>query len=279
MNRRPDLAGAAIDDERALGDTAFPIDRPLVPLRSWIDGPWLRCSLRSNETGAPYRAQNPRGMLDAFRQIRDADDVLRFAQRYGVMWMCRHGLPSAHNPPSVGTRGCRPLGVASGEIRESISHWLRLANAVDAFVQLVPPIRDEQPGPDQAWGLLLDLHPGIEEWVDGQASVGGRDPLVRRRALETVINWWLDWGGARWHLNWLDPADPKVSMLTSSTFGVLATQLSLALAGAQDLAVCNGCARAYTRKKRPQSGRRNYCENCRRLKIPERDRQRDHRAL
>ena len=40
------------------------------------------------------------GALDLFILVKDSDDVLRFAQRFGVLGICEHGLPSGFN------RGC-----------------------------------------------------------------------------------------------------------------------------------------------------------------------------
>ncbi len=38
------------------------------------------------------------GALDRFARLRTGKDVLRFAQRFGVLDICEHGLPCTHNP-------------------------------------------------------------------------------------------------------------------------------------------------------------------------------------
>jgi hypothetical protein len=88
------LAGMTSANGSALGVSQF---TPQHGMRGHarLDGDRLL-----SEPTDPFAVENPApnvetfdGALDRFVAIRDADDVLRFARRFGVLNLCEHGLP------------------------------------------------------------------------------------------------------------------------------------------------------------------------------------------
>ena len=97
-----------------------------------------------------------------------------------------------------------------------------------------------------------------------------------------LVNRWLSAGGTTHVVNW-DTNSPTLALggpdWLPPTFSILANQLMMAVLGYNQMAMCDGCSRLYFRTgRKPQRGRRNYCEPCSAKGIPERQRQQDHRA-
>ena len=80
----------------------------------------------------PFKEVRPGpGLLENFLNLVDESDeeIFRYARRWGVLGICKHGVPASHNdyPFGVqhGVEGCWPLPAGdartSGAIRDSIS--------------------------------------------------------------------------------------------------------------------------------------------------------------
>jgi hypothetical protein len=150
-----------------------------------------------------------------------------------------------------------------------LSGWFRLVEVVKAIVRV---------GAD----LRADNSPTPADWrvIQGDELLGY--PLRRSapppgwEGLRYVLNTWLQCGNVR----------PEVSMLDGSpslTFGgdtwsTLGFQVVLSVTGAGGTAVCDGCRRVYPRPRKPQRGRRNFCQVCQEDGTDARMRQRDYAA-
>jgi hypothetical protein len=239
------------------------------------------------------------GALHRFVRLRDAQDVLRFAQRYGVLDICEHGLPCTHNPrmlnihllglvqsPSlwkpveVGTensrsflieeRGKRPWCEGCGS--EPVETWLFWSRQARAILNLAAALSAGRPCSREDWEVILTQD------IDEKPQL--IDTLMARRwaagvYLQEAVNLWLDLANVRLALSWPTGAGlGSLRLERGGTFGLLGVQLLTAITGAQSLAICNGCSIPYIReKRRPQAGRQNYCLECRAKKVPERIRQ------
>ena len=237
---------------------------------------------------APHR-RPAKGMLDAFLRIGTVEDVVPFARRFGVLGCCDHYLPSTHGDRSVvGSRdACAqmqfPFSLGTPFHWEPIHVWLRLASGARALLNVVAAIYQNQDPVSDDWERAITtvckpLPPGL---VSALIS-----PDLQQGTVCFVVGQWLALGGASHGLGW-GPSDdaPNLRLLIRDsgqppTMAILASQLMLAVARASELAVCSGCALPYRRLgRRPQAGRRNYCEECQETGLPNRDRQRAHRAL
>ena len=54
------------------------------------------------QQGRPHYKE-PKGMLNAFTRIKNLQDVVRFARRFGVLGICHHGLPDTHDMQCQGS--------------------------------------------------------------------------------------------------------------------------------------------------------------------------------
>lgn len=188
------------------------------------------------------------------------DQILAFARQWGVLGICAHGLPATHNPPSTGLEveetsrgGCLWLVTDSGQWCEPVDVWRHLAEQANQLVRM-------------AIGLHQRRHEGKtvlpEEW----------DQLM----LQAM--WWLTVGDVRPFVFWNNERDKPSVMLGSAQmpkatvpdegwgtlFGLIATQLTFVVAGADGFDWCDGCHSIRPVEERPRiQGHFWYCSECR----------------
>lgn len=192
------------------------------------------------------------GALATFIRIKSPNDIRRFALRYGPLGLCKHGYPPMH-------RGSWYRDVIkNGELSEVIQtgEWNPAGG-----------------GSDRGWCPPCGPEP-IEKWFDyvslaksylGLAAVLRVDTGKRKRGLRQLflmdgINEWLGDAGIRLQLNW-SSNEPILTLTGGRVFGALGVQL-LSAVTANKLAVCSGCGTPYLRKRKPQTGRHNFCSEC-----------------
>jgi len=235
------------------------------------------------------------GMLATFMALESDAAVLDFAQSYGVLGICAHGLPASHNPFPVlprnlkfGRDACLPVGYP-GDTREPVVRWLHFARQARGLVDIavaLATVTRRWPTKDHAaylgaWATALEDEPASQraQLADEIARTHerGRDHLARH------VDRWLKLGDVRPALRWTADADAAALGLGSCeigrTFGLLAIELATVVTRADGLNLCDGCQTHYSPAgRRRQQQRRNYCEACRARRIPARDRQRRRRA-
>lgn len=273
-----------------LDDTRFPETNLWVPSHVELRGDQLHWAWRSDAGVA-----SPDGMLSRFVAIRDGRGVVAFARRYGVLGICKHGLPATHNTPAMPGAlgreglGCMPLlsAGAAGDPQdytfwEPLAIWLSTVWAANAILHLATA---------SYTGRMAE--PFAVSLAYGLAAKEAADPQVvhfhqtrPREMLAALVNWWLYIGGTSVALDWTGSV-PSIRLsgarlpFVPATFGVLAGQLMLAVARAHALLICSYCASPYLREKRYQPRRwkgRNYCPKCHTEGVPGRLRQRRKRA-
>ncbi len=227
------------------------------------------------------------GALGAFLRMKDADGVLKFAQRYGPLALCAHGVPATHNPTiddPVGIDrglGCRPVRRTADdgedEYTEPVAAWLRLAAQARAILDVAASLHHNRRPDARSWRLAM----GYSEDGTG-ATAAPPTPIDPGRLadcrdwLSVRISWWLLFDPPRPAFHWRKPRPDVV--LVCGTFGHIALQLAAACAGTADLMRCDGCRQPYIREgRRAQAGRRNYCPDCRDSGAPQRDAKADFR--
>lgn len=209
-------------------------------------------------------------MLDRFQRISRGADVVEFARAFGTVGVCLHQQPSSHQA------GCRPLGWPN--VVEPIDTWLDFAGKARALIQLAADLQQPSLTRTERRRLWSIVDPADEVLADFHEDV------LRRRGAQfmvgMVVRDWLEIGNARPTLVWAPStrAKPTFELTAGGTFGQLAVQLAITIAGAHDIAICDGCRLSYAREgRRPQRGRKNYCSPCRDVGIPERNRKRAQR--
>ena len=89
--------------------------------------------------------------------------------------------------------------------------------------------------------------------------------------LTIEVNRWLSLGRPAPALTWAHGQEPVVTTRSEALFGVLAWQLTTAVARSRSLwLACNGCSEMFV----PTHGRQRYCSECQTRGVPARDRKR-----
>lgn len=258
------------------------------------------------------------GLLRGFLRLADAspEDVLRFAERWGVLELCRHDLPCSHTLNAgagklavealVPAGGDVPSETYAGECRkrmragwvlEPLASWRRIASSFGAIVRITSAERLGKPSGAGDWEVLggdrilvPERAPGRSAPMGLRARTGrfrrldlrslGLDPeqriLIVSGYINSLIEGWLDLADTRLQYRWR-PGGAELFVGTGGLFGALVVDLALAVGGSHGFAFCSSCSLPYVPGRQPSAGRRNYCGPCRREGVPLRDAKRDQR--
>lgn len=255
--------------------------------------------------------------LEDLVEARLAPDsaIVEYAQRWGVLEICRHGLPRTHSAgltalcarlggDSMDDGGWEPAWAWRFFQRQAVlllkaSDRLRRGERLDR--ELWQELFDED-GPRLAFDRPLDFD-------NDEGAVEISEPLDLRTGLAIrrppALSWVLpedDWDRAVWECDlanqrwcaglvtqsWLEVGRPEMLASWSadraevvigarSLFGALAMKIALAASGSLSFALCHECRALFVPKRRAKPGQRTYCIDCREAKVPRRDASRDFR--
>jgi len=144
------------------------------------------------------------GTLDAFVRLAAGDnqDVLRFAQKWGTLDICRHGLPASHVPERVwrsitevtgvwrevneatgainedvadSYNPCRPAGLR--RLREPVEAWRHFAGEAQAILNISASLHQAKRAPIEMWAPLEAMF-GVPAaaMLGEQLAEGGAEP-------------------------------------------------------------------------------------------------------
>jgi len=214
-----------------------------------------------------------------------AEDILAFAQRWGLMGLCHHGKPAGHNPD------CDPLREENLPERvhvywEPLEDWRRLVLQIRTILEVMSDMTTstERLGKDQDWKTIAEC--AIPSWASGlddssslrsQGVYGPHESwhLITLEweeshltALGQCIENWLLYGGVRLaaylereRIFGLLRLEPSVNNLA----GVLALQLANAATSRVGIYRCDDpkCRRPYKPlSRRPRAGESHFCPSC-----------------
>jgi hypothetical protein len=273
---RFELAGFA-DNNGQLG-RPVPSGQIVVPTDIRLKGDLIRWRM-----GDRARFQEvSRDLLDQFILLRDADSVLHFAKKWGV-------LSISGDAVLLPGREWKKQG------SEPIAAWLYYARRASAVLNVAAALKQNKLGDLGDWNEFARLvsNPGekseVMRWLDDSigrhgfglgvsiiAGLGGKEERLEkaRSVIANEITAWLEcWkkdrasGVSDITLRWMD--DQKRWDLQIDYHGLLfpaiALQLALVIADADSLYSCSGCGHPYIRpreRKRPKAGWANYCPLC-----------------
>lgn len=283
---RWELGGLGDPDSGELGRSANPHSSWLAPAEVWLGTEpgwrdmlfWRPPRLDGTESFGEGRVDA--AAVERFCALRTGAnaDVLRFAQRYGVLGLCQHGLPHGHGV----TRGvvpsherCRYMGDPVTGWWEPLDHWRKWAADATAMLNIGSQLAHGKLGEPADWTTLHGAEPF---WLDDGPEVWGDLVAFEGHQLAEELNGWLGVGGVRFDAAW-NPTTAAVVVSTAgrSLLGAVALQLVLMLAGGKGYAVCDGCPSIFTPSRRPRQDRRGYCPECVR-KVRNRQAKRRQRA-
>ena len=278
--------------QAGLQDWAGGLGRPLstrplyVPQTIELMG--TRTNRRIQWSPRPSDPVNPTAtILNQFVRLGEAteEQVLQYAQRWGVLGICAHGLPYSHNPavgdPSRDRAACHAMTVndfVPTKPNEPLQHyeliddWRRFSNASRSLLNIAARLQDGRPGLEQDWQNVvrcnpLTTAPRIPWW--------GPRVGVDRFQLSAAMNDWLLWGSVRPTMEY-ERDSWSVKLKGHGLFGALALYLCLTIGQTGGFAICTSCSRPYIPRRQPNPNRRQYCRECG-SKAAQRDAARDYR--
>jgi hypothetical protein len=221
--------------------------------------------------------------------------ILRFARRYGVLWLCReHALPTTHSASCRGALGRPPW-------RERLAAWRTYSRLFANAALLSESLQARDDGDDRGelWAAL-ELRPREDrEWDDEPRrvepvffdsytdAVGRILPIARRdrerirrnqrEMLAKIVDEWLRVGGVRTFFSW-DPT-PLLRSSESSLFGALALTLALRISQRATLFTCDNCGGPLPSSKYhpPRLNERHWCRKPKCRRAMRADASREHR--
>lgn len=233
------------------------------------------------DVGGEFRTVHAPGrLLESFVELADAPvkRILDYARRWGVFEVCEHDLPASHNPPPVPIPidlrprdklpWCHARGFWGARPWEGIEIWRGYSRKFRALLDLAARLHEGKVGEPDDWRRLNVA-------VEDDRGRSGRVLEQDQVQLAVVLNQFISQARVGITVEW-DRATPVVAMTGRGLFSALVTQLVLATARSDGLAICSGCAESYAPRRRPRGGQRRYCEKCRERKVPQRDAARDY---
>lgn len=218
------------------------------------------------------------GLLESFLKLSDAPDdaaddaVLKYARRWGPLYLCKDGLPVGHTQPDGG-QICAllppPDRKRSGSIWEPVEAWRHISRQVGACLRVADSLNEGKQPDRRLWLSLVDRWP--------RKRLPTQDSQWAHLTLRA--NQWIEWGRVRPEL--IRPASqrhPLMELGVRGVFGAIALEVGLVLARTDGFAFCSACGDVYKPKRRPVTYERRYCAKCYRLGKPVRDAMADRRA-
>jgi hypothetical protein len=224
-------------------------------------------------------------MLREFVRLGDVPEIRfparleAFARRWGVLGLCRHGLPATHPITAEMLPLETPCGLwmmATGT--EPLGLWREYARQARAVLDVAAALVSEEvaatelrpglPSPTAAeqkaaaWSIALrPFPPGSTSLPVLGDQLQGPDRVTQRR-------WMLDRAIARWTSGagiQLVPdfagAQP-VRLGVRSLFGALAVQLLFASVRAPFTRSCAGCGKLFSPSRKPRGDEKSWCPRC-----------------
>ena len=211
-------------------------------------------------------AERSEGMLSSFVGLATASDakfrrqVIAFARRWGVLGLCRHGLPVRHpiSPEMLPLAELCDRWVRTGGA-EPVRLWREYARQAGAVLNLAAALAVGATGEATDWEIALRPFPPGPPAVTHPRQ---GDPAPEMAAL-------LDRAVAHWTMNAgvvvaPDSRTPGAIRLgVRDAFGAIAVQLLFASARAPVEFRCSGCGEKFQPSRRPRAGENSWCPACR----------------
>lgn len=205
----------------------------MIPARVELEGKYLRASAHFSANAA--RVFPDRTLLGRFVGLGQApdEDVVRFAQRWGLLGLCRHGLPSAHTMRGEPRPHRCTRRIRDGLAYEPLAAWREHSQQARAILNLAAALHEERVWLPSDWAAL-----GIDNWHVGWLHTN----------LSAVLNGWLDVGAVVPRFTWLDAqrprlGTPRILLDGDGLMGGVAALLLLAVAKSEEVIPCSepGC--------------------------------------
>lgn len=221
---------------------SLPLGRTWAPSFAKLTGDRLIEAHRNPKVMRPSPA-----LLQQFIRIAEAADadaaVTRFARKWGLVGLCKHGLPSQHNFDCL----CKQ--------EDSVSAYHRFARTLEAVLCVGLELSAGRPGEDTDWELLAQglsskdfpVWPPVfrKRIQDARTCFRG---LIDRLILISGLIPQLCWKGDSWSVDF--------GCLRGSNLAAVMTLQIMAEIGGRAMRKCQNCPRWFIPK-----GRQIYCSS------------------
>ena len=218
------------------------------------------------------KSPNPR-VLDGFVNLAEAPDerILEFAQRWGVLDLCKHGLPTTHlvgqlrwgipastgcdlvKPPDTRFPGWAHYGF------ETCEWWRGWAARARGLLRVSAALKSFRRGAPEDWKSVASF--GREGLPRPRLS---DDVMAEWRLLSEYVNGWCELANVAPYL--VPRRDGMLVRFGSRTlgqlFGTIGLQMLARISQIGSMALCASCSEIYKPKRLPHPGRLNFCEDC-----------------
>ena len=189
-----------------------------------------------------------------------ADDILKFARRWGVLNLCEHGLPSSHILGPAFQEGfnyvrCEPPQREDGMYYEPLAMWRLYARRIKALDNIITNRRRPEKVGVQDWQVVTDWLPSLS---GAKQTDEDRLALVINRVLEIAdVRPLFAWRENELVFTLASISDSRLSLLTG-----LMIWAALNHRFSDLFTTCAACS-APVELAASQSFRRNhYCADC-----------------
>jgi hypothetical protein len=233
-------------------------------------------------------------MLGDFVDLADASDEHafgRYAQCWGMLGLCAHGLPATHDKTTLPESLARPgrsitFDAGLGENRcmisflgrEPIATWRYWARQARALLVVCARLAAGQPGGDAEWDELRAPGPWTRDWPAAPLTIpsvedflGPPTAALQRHAAGETLQHWLALAGVGLTVSWTG-ATPDMAWRSGGLFGALGMKLLLAASRVDGWALCAGCGKPHVPSRQARRGSGRFCSDCRTAKVPARTR-------
>jgi hypothetical protein len=220
-----------------------------------------KTTVRSS-TAHLFRKVSPRLWKD-FLQLAEADDekFVAFAERWGHL-----KEPSA----AAELSGC-----------ERLDRWRFFARLASALRNCSIAVAQEKPGAAQHWEQICKwlrrlYDPDLAKPIGEKRGAGLT--LYRRALITQALNRWFDTSPGNTLIGWRHDYKMVIEPAVTSLFGIIGVQLAYGIVGAAEMLVCYHCTRFFTPPRKPPTGKRVFCPECRKTGKPQLHAMRDFRS-
>jgi hypothetical protein len=291
---RPDILSlAGVRDDSGRLDRLGSPNRLVIPASVSLNGRRLNWQHDSD----PWSPEGRRAkivvpgatMLEDFTQLDSGSDLAieRYARKWGVLGICRHGLPRTHRRKLVSALAeqesfCKLNLYRSPDalIRsgwEPLSRWRDYASKAKLILKAGAQLHLGEAVKDKAVATGLQLPVGRYETL-------GELLRLQIACVRVEINRWLMLGAVRPHFKWSTTHGASVDIGTAAIswpdtdaesllrysgewqgttlFGALGVQLLMAVSRSQGFASCSECGTPFIPTRRPAMNSSRYCSKC-----------------
>lgn len=236
----------------------------------------LRDQPRMRELGLSLsKAPSPR-ILDQFLLLKEAngETIFSFARRWGVLDLCKHGLPYTHDLekrkwgiPRRWT--CGPTRIPDPRFGafshcgfETLEEWRAWARRADAILKIAANLHANRRGRQRDWDVVANWH---GEGLPRPMKDDGIDAEWYK--LCDYVNEWGQLSQVSPHVSYEVSGLPEVRFgsgwAPGRLFGVIGLQLIARVSGARSMAVCSSCGCLFPPRRIPKPLEASYCTTCR----------------